>query len=75
MIGVPVFLVDLGLIQLLLKISGFLAGISLSWGVFVLGLCAVWVPVRNSRMARKYQERIDALDSAMRSAGRTDLKH
>jgi hypothetical protein len=74
-VGVAMFLVDLGLIQLLLKTSGFLAGISLSWGVFVLGLCAVWVPMRNSRMARKYQERIDALDSAVKRAGQTDLTH
>ena len=73
-IGVPIFLVDLGLIQLLLKTSAFLAGVSLSWGVFVLGLCVAWVPVRNSRMARKYQEHIDALDSAAKSAGRTDPK-
>ena len=74
-VGVSMFLVDLGLIQMLLKTSGFLAGISLSWGVFVLGLCAVWVPMRNSRMARKYQERIDALDSAVKRAGQTDLTH
>ncbi|MFZ0963826.1 MAG: hypothetical protein WAO35_23415 [Terriglobia bacterium] len=75
MVCVPVFLVGVGLTQLLLKTSAFLAGIVLSWGVFVLGLAGVWLPVRNHRIARKYQERIDALDSAMRSAGQTDLTH
>ncbi len=74
MVCVAAFVVDLGVTQELLKISGFLAGVSFSFGVFVLGLGAAWVPVRNSRMARKYQERIDALDSAAKSAGRTDLK-
>jgi hypothetical protein len=59
---------------LLLKTSAFLAGVSLSWGVFLLGLCGAWVPVRNSRMARRYQERIDALDAALKSAGQTDPK-
>jgi hypothetical protein len=72
---VPIFLVDLGLTQFLLKISPFLAGVNLSWGVFLLGFIGVWFPVKNNRMARKYQERIDALDSAMRSAGQTDLTH
>jgi hypothetical protein len=74
MVCVAAFVVDLGVTQELLKISAFLAGVGFSFGVFVLGLCAVWVPVRNSRMARKYQERIDALESAMTSAGRTDPK-
>ena len=72
---VPIFLVDLGLTQFLLKISPFLAGVNLSWGVFLLGFIGVWFPVKNHRTARKYQERIDALDSAMTSAGQTDLTH
>jgi len=72
---VPVFLVDAGLIQLLLKFSAFLAGISLSWGVFLLGFIGVWFPLKNSKTARKYQQRIDALDSAVRSAGQADLTH
>ncbi|MGO8790188.1 MAG: hypothetical protein ACLQVL_22790 [Terriglobia bacterium] len=75
MIWVPVFLVDVGLTQLLLKESAFLAGVALSCGVFLLGLIGVWFPVRNYRMARKYQERIDALGSVARGAGQTDLMH
>jgi len=71
---VPIFLVDLGLTQLLLKTSPFFAGVNLSWGMFLLGLIGVWFPVKNHRMARKYQERIDALESAVKSAGRTDPK-
>ncbi len=62
---VPIFLVDLGLTQLLLKTSAVLAGIALSWGVFLLVLIGAWLPVKNFRMARKYRERIDALDSAV----------
>jgi hypothetical protein len=71
---VPIFLVDLGLTQFLLKTSPFLAGVNLSWGVFLLGFIGVWFPVKNNRMARKYQERINTLDSAMKSAGQTDPK-
>ena len=69
---VPIFLVDVGLTQLLLKTSAFLAVVALSWGVFLLVFIGAWFPVKNYRMARKYQERIDALDSPMRSAGQTD---
>ena len=71
---VPIFLVDLGLTQFLLKVSPFLAGVNLSWGVFLLGFIGIWFPVKNYRVARKYQERIDALDSAVRSTGQTDLR-
>jgi hypothetical protein len=73
MVWVPVFLVDLGLTQWLLKTSAFLAGANLSVGVFCLVFIGAWVPLRNSRLARKYQKRIDALDSAMGSGGQTDL--
>jgi hypothetical protein len=72
LIWVPVFLVDLGLTQWLLKTSAFLAGANLSLAVVCLVFVGAWVPVRNTRMARKYQERIDALDSALPSAGGTD---
>ena len=75
LILVPVFLVDAGLTQLLLKSSAFLAGISLSWGVFLLGFIGVWFPLKNSKTARKYQQRIDALNSPVRSARQTDLTH
>ena len=74
-VWVPVFLVDVGLTQWLLKTSAFLAGANLSVGVLALMFIGAWVPLRNSRMARKYQERIDALDSAAKSAGRTDPKN
>jgi len=70
-----VLLVDLGLTQFLLKTSALLAGVNLSFGLFILGLIGVWFPVKNHRTARKYQERIDALDSAVKSAGETDLTH
>jgi hypothetical protein len=72
MVWVPVFLVDVGLTQWLLKTSAILAGINLSVGVFCLVFIGAWVPVRNRRLARKYQERIDALESAVKSAGQTD---
>ena len=67
MVCVASFPVGLGTTQELLKISAFLAGLTFSFAVFVLGFGAVWVPVRNTRLAQKYQERIDALDSAVKS--------
>lgn len=73
-IWVPVFLVDLGLTQWLLKTSAFFAGANLSLGLVCLLFVGAWVPARNTRLARKYQERIDALDGALQSAGRTESK-
>ncbi len=75
MVWVPVFLVDLCLTQMLHKTSAFLALVNLSWGVFLLVILGVRLPVRHRRMARKYQERIDALGSAARSVGQTDSTH
>ena len=69
MVWVPVFLVDVGLTLWLLKTSAFFAGMNLSVAMILLLFIGVWVPVRNARLARKYQERIDALESAMRSGG------
>ena len=73
-IWVPVFLVDLGLTQWLLKTSAFLAGANMSVAAICLVFVGAWVPVRNTRLARKYQARIDALASALPSAGGTGPK-
>jgi len=73
MVCVASFPAGLGVTQELLKISGFLAGINFSFALFVLGLGTIWVPVRNARIARKYQKRIDALESAFSDERQTDL--
>jgi len=73
MLPVPLILVDLGLAQIFAKIWPFIAPVMWSWGVFLLVLLGIWAPVKNLKLARKYQDRIDALDSAVRSDRQADL--
>jgi hypothetical protein len=74
MVLVPLILVGFGAAQMLAKISTFLALVILSWAVFVLIVIGIWGPAKHRRVARKYQDRINALDSAVKSAGQTDPK-
>jgi len=68
MVLVPLILVGLGAAQMLAEISTFFALVILSWAAFVLVVIGIWGPVKHRRVARKYQDRINALDSAVRTA-------
>jgi len=69
---VPVILVSLGLAQFFAKVSPFIPPVMWSWAVFLLVLLGIWAPAKHRKQARKYQDRIDRLDSAARGAGRAD---
>jgi len=73
MLSVPVILVSLGLAQFFAKVSPFIPPVIWSWSVFLLVLLGIWGPAKHRKLARKYQDRIDRLDSAVRGAGRADL--
>lgn len=65
---VPPFIVyDLGLALTFAKLAPWM--VLFVWfdcPVF-LGLLAIWAPIKHRRLARKYQDRIDTLDAALRS--------
>ncbi len=59
----PLILVDLGLSREMASLSPLIPPIMWSWGVFLLVVLGIWVPAKHGRVARKYQDRIDALDA------------
>ena len=74
MLTVPLILVALGLAQFFAQVSPFIPPVIWSWAVFLLIVFAIWGPAKHRRLARKYQDRIDALDSAVSSTGQTGPK-
>ena len=74
MLPVPLILIALGLAQFFAKVSPFIPPVIWSWTVFLLAVLVIWGPAKHRRLAREYQDRIDALDSAVRSAGQTHAK-
>lgn len=65
----PLILFDLGFAQIFGKLAPFVA--PMIWSGCLLGLVVlvVWAPIKHHRTARKYQERIDTLNAALRSNG------
>jgi NADH:ubiquinone oxidoreductase subunit 3 (subunit A) len=64
----PFILFDIGAAQLYAKFSPFIVWLMCFDCALLLVVLAVWAPAKNLKMARKYQGRVDALDSMMRSA-------
>jgi len=63
----PLILFDLGFAQIFGKFAPFIAPVIWSGCLFILGVLAIWTPVKSLKAARKYQDRIDALEGAIRS--------
>jgi hypothetical protein len=75
LILVPLILVSLGLAQIFAKVSPFIPPVILSWTVALLVVLGIWAPAKHRRLARKYQDQIDALDSSVKSAGPANPKN
>lgn len=58
----------------LAEISRFIPPVIWCWALCLLVVLGIWAPAKHRRLARKYQDRIDALDSASSNAGQTDHK-
>jgi len=65
----PLVLFDLGFAQIFGKLAPFIAPMIWSGCVFILVALAVWAPAKHLKLAKEYQDRIDALDGAIRSDG------
>jgi len=68
----PFILLDLGLAQALAKFSPFVAPLMWFDCALLLAAFVILVPMKQLRLARKYQSRIDALDATLRSTGELD---
>ena len=66
MLAPPILLVDLGLAREIARLSPLLPPILWLWGLFLLAVFGFWGPAKHRRAARKYQDRIDALNSRNR---------
>lgn len=66
----PFILWDIGFAQIFAKVAWFVAPLMWFDCVLLLAVGTVVGPLKQLRLARKCQDRIDALDGAMRSKGR-----
>jgi len=66
----PFILYDFGLAQTFAKLAPWTVLFVWFDCTIFLGLLAIWAPIKHRKTARKYQERIDTLDAAIRSEGR-----
>jgi len=66
----PFILYDLGLVLTYVKLAPWMVLIVWFDCTIFLGLIAIWAPIKHRKTARKYQERIDSLDAALRGNGR-----
>jgi hypothetical protein len=66
----PFILWDIGYARIFAKLSPFLAPFMWFDGALLLAFFAIFVPLKNLRLARKVRGRIDAVDAAIRSGGR-----
>ena len=66
----PFILYDLGLAQTFAKVAPWMVLFVWFDCTIFLGLLAIWAPIKHRKTARKYQERIDTLDAALRREGR-----
>jgi len=60
----PFILFDIGVAQIYAKFSPFIVWLMCFDCALLLGVLAVWAPVKHFRMARKYQDVINALHAA-----------
>jgi len=60
----PFILFDIGVAQIYVRTAPFLVWLMCFDCALLLAAFAIWFPVKNFRMARKYQDLIDALDAA-----------
>jgi amino acid transporter len=67
MLSLPLILVSLGLGQVFAKISPIIPPLIWGWTLFLLVLLWVLGPAKHRKLARKYQERVDRLDSTAKS--------
>ena len=65
----PLILFDIGVAQTYVKTYPLIVPFAGFDSALLLAVLAIWAPRKHFRTARKYQERIDALDSAAKSAG------
>ena len=59
----PLSLVGLGVAQVIGRMWPWAAPVLWCWAAFLLGVLGVWGPAKHFRLARQYQERMDALDA------------
>jgi hypothetical protein len=64
----PFILFDIGCAELYARFSPFIVWLMCFDCAVLLVVLAVWAPVKNLKMARQCQDRIDALDSMIRNA-------
>jgi hypothetical protein len=74
LLPIPFILFDIGCAQMYAKLSPFIVPFVCFDCALLVAIFAIWAPVKHSRLARKYQDRIDALDAAVRSGGQPDRK-
>jgi hypothetical protein len=74
LLALPLALCDLGFGQIFAKFSPILAPLMWLTAASLLAALAIWVPLKHLKLARKYQDRIDALEAAARSSGQADRK-
>jgi hypothetical protein len=72
LLALPLVLCDLGFAQVFAKFSPILAPLMWLVAASLLAVLAIWAPLKQFKLARKYQDRIDALDVAAKSSGRKD---
>jgi hypothetical protein len=63
----PFILFDVGVAQIYAKVWPLIVPFACFDCALLLAVLAIWAPVKHRRTARKYQQRIDALDPASRS--------
>jgi len=74
LLALPLVLCDLGFAQFFAKFSPILTPLMWLTAASLLAALAFWAPLKHLKLARKYQDRIDALEAAARSSGQSDRK-
>jgi len=74
LLALPLVLCDLGFAQIFAKFSPIVAPLMWLTAASLLAALAIWAPLKHLKLARKYQDRIDALEAATRSSGQGDRK-
>ena len=69
---VPFILFDIGVAQLYAKVWPLIVPFAGFDCALLLAVFAVWAPMKHFKLARKYQDRIDALDAASGMAGKAN---
>ena len=67
----PFILLDIGCAQLYAKASPFIVPFVCFDCALLVAVLAIWAPAKNRKLARQFQDRIDALDAAVRSGGQS----